>query len=70
MESSTHNLIVLLLKGNILPSFPVTCTIHKKETYENMKEILRCITYNTYQWHICSGLKVIAIFTGLLKGYT
>jgi hypothetical protein len=54
-----HSLKALLHKGNILPSIPVACAIHKKEMYKNMKEILSCMNYKTYQWHICINLKVI-----------
>jgi hypothetical protein len=71
IDSSMHGLkAVLLHKGNILPSIPVTYAIHKQETYENMKEILSCMNYKTYKWHICCDLKVNAIFMGLQKGYT
>ena len=51
----------LLDKGNILPSIPAACTNHKKEIYENEKEIPSCVSYKEYQWHICSDLKVTAI---------
>jgi hypothetical protein len=57
---------LLLHEGNILPSIPVACAIHKKETYENMKEILSCMNYKTYHWYICSNLKVLM---GLQKSY-
>jgi hypothetical protein len=52
---------VFLDKGNILPSIPAACAIHKKEMYENEKEILSCVSYKEYQWHICGDLKVTAI---------
>jgi hypothetical protein len=61
---------VLLHKGNILPSIPVAYAIHKQETYENVKELLSCMNYKTYQWHSCGDLKVIAILMGLQKGCT
>jgi hypothetical protein len=48
IDSSMHSLkLVLLHKGNILPSIPVAYAVHKKETYENMKEILSCMNYTT-----------------------
>jgi hypothetical protein len=53
----------------VLLSIPVAYTVHKKETYENRKEILSCLNYQTYQWHICGDLKVTAILMGLHKGY-
>jgi hypothetical protein len=69
-DSSMHSLkAVLLQKGNVLPSIPVAYAIHKHETYENMKEILSCVNYKTYQWHICGDLRVTAILMGWQKGY-
>jgi hypothetical protein len=59
-----HSLKAVLHKGNVLPS------IQKKEPYENTKEILSCMNYKTYQWHICGDLKAVAIFLRLQKGYT
>jgi hypothetical protein len=41
-----------------------------KRKHENTKEILSCLNYQTYQWHICGDLKVTAILMGLHKGYT
>jgi hypothetical protein len=65
-----HSLkLVLLQKGNTLPSIPVACAIHKKETYEDVKEILSCMNYKTHKWHTCGDLKVITILMGLQKGY-
>jgi hypothetical protein len=52
---------VLLLKGKVLPSFPVAYVVQKQEKHENMKEILSCVNYKTCQWRICDDLKVIAI---------
>ena len=66
-----HSLKALLLhKGNILPSISFAYAIYKQETYENMKEIISCVNYKTYQWCNCGDLKVIAILMGLQKGYT
>jgi hypothetical protein len=47
---SMHSLkAVLLHKGNKLFSVPVACAVHKKETYENRKEILSCVNYKTFE---------------------
>jgi hypothetical protein len=43
----------LLQKVNVPSSVPVACNFSKKKTYENIKEILSCANYRTYQWHIC-----------------
>ncbi|UYV76634.1 hypothetical protein LAZ67_14001539 [Cordylochernes scorpioides] len=41
-----------------------------KETYENMKLLLKKIEYERYGWKICSDLKVVALLRGLQLGYT
>jgi hypothetical protein len=48
IDSSMHSLkAVLLHKGNVLPSIPVGCAVHKKDTYENSKELPSCVNYQT-----------------------
>jgi hypothetical protein len=42
----------------------------QKESYEIMKETFSCVSYKTYQLHICGDMKVIAILIGLHEGYT
>lgn len=61
---------VLLHNSNQLPSVPVAYAVSMKETYENLKELLRCINYDQHHWSICGDLKVIAILLGLQGGYT
>ncbi|KDR22943.1 hypothetical protein L798_00777, partial [Zootermopsis nevadensis] len=61
---------VLLCNGNMLPSIPIAYIVHKQETYVKMENILLCVHYLKYEWHICDDLKVIAILLGLQKGYT
>ena len=39
---------VLLHNGNDLPSIPVGHAVHMKETYDNMKQLLRCIKYEQH----------------------
>ncbi|UYV62953.1 hypothetical protein LAZ67_2002608 [Cordylochernes scorpioides] len=41
-----------------------------KETYENMKLLLKKIEYERYGWKICSDVKVVALLRGLQLGYT
>lgn len=70
VDSSMQCLKAMLLdKGNIMPSIPIACTNHKKDKYENVKEILSCVNYKTFQWHIYGDLKVTAVLMGLQKGY-
>ena len=59
---------VLLHVGNVLPSIPVTHSVHMKESHESMEIILSCISYHKYQWQLCGDLKVVAILLGLQLG--
>ena len=56
--------------GNEKPSIPFAHTVHMKETYENMRNLLKVIKYEQFQWSVSADLKVIAILTGLQGGYT
>ena len=61
---------VLLHNENTLPSIPVGYTVHTKETYNNIKQLLRCINYDQHQWQLCGDLKVVALVMGLQPDYT
>ncbi|XP_050822620.1 uncharacterized protein LOC127057686 [Gopherus flavomarginatus] len=69
-SSKTSLKAVLLHNGNVLPSIPVGHAVHMKETYDNMKQLLRCINYDQHQWQLCGDLKVVALLLGLQTGYT
>ena len=68
--SKTSLKAILLHNGNFLPSIPVGHAFHMKETYGNMKQLLRCIKYDQHQWQLCGDLKVVALLLGLQGGYT
>ena len=72
IDSSKTSLkaVLLLHIGNVLPSIPVGHAVHMKETYDNMKQLLRCIEYDQHQWQLCGDLKVVALLLGLQSGYT
>ena len=61
---------VLLHNGNTLPSIPVGHSVHKKESYENMKFLMEVINYDKFKRQICGDLKVIALLLGLQQGFT
>ncbi|UYV62448.1 hypothetical protein LAZ67_2000628 [Cordylochernes scorpioides] len=61
---------VLLHNENKFPSVPIAHASNMKETYENMKLLLKKIEYERYGWKICSDLKVVALLRGLQLGYT
>lgn len=61
---------VLLHNGNAFPSVPIVYGTDVKETYANMRNILKLINYDLHGWVICCDLKVVAIITGLKKGFS
>jgi len=40
-----------------------------KETYAIIQGLLGEKFYKSHQWHVCAGLKVVALLTGLQGGY-
>jgi hypothetical protein len=71
IDSSKLSLKAVLLHiGNKYPSIPIGHTVHMKETYANMKTLLRYIEYDKYQWSICGDLKIIGLLLGMQSGYT
>lgn len=61
---------VLLHNGNRKPSIPVAHSVNMRESYENMRILLKAIKYDAYKWKICGDLKIIAILLGMQLGYT
>jgi hypothetical protein len=61
---------VLLHNGNAFPLISVGHAAPMKETYDNLKQPLRCINYNHHARSFCGDLKVVALLLGLQSGYT
>ena len=53
-----------------LKAVSVGYAVHMKETYHNIKQLLKCINYDQHQWQLCGDLKVVALVMGLQLGYT
>ena len=60
---------MLLLNGNRLASAPVDHSVHLKETYGNLEQVLQK-NYKQYQWMVCGDLKVLCMVLGQQQGYT
>ena len=60
-SSKTSLKAVLLQNGNTMTSVPVDYVVHIKETYDNIKVLLKCINYNQHQWLLCGYLKVVTL---------
>lgn len=55
IDSSSMSLrAVLLHVGNKLPTIPIGCTVHTRESYENLKLLLEAIEYCDFQWSVMS----------------
>lgn len=71
IDSSKRSLKgVLLHNGNVYGSIPVAHSVQMKETFENMKILLRHIQYEEHKWLICGDFKVIGILLGQQAGFT
>lgn len=60
----------LLNNGNELASIPIAHSTTLDECYNNMEYLLQKINYTTYQWKICTDLKVVTIVLGQHGGFT
>ena len=61
---------VLLHNTNKYASVPLAHTTHLKETYENIKTVLRLIKYHSHNWIICVDLKMVCFLLGQQPGFT
>ena len=61
---------VMLHNKNILPSIPVGYAVYTKETYDNIKQLLRYTNCHQHHWQLCGDLKVVALVMNLQLGYT
>lgn len=71
IDSSKSSLkAVLLFTDNTKPPVPVAYGIEMKETYETMQLIINSVQYNNHNWRLCCDLKVVALVTGMQRGWT
>jgi hypothetical protein len=71
IDSSKRSLKgVLLHNRNRLASVPVAHSVHLKETYENLEQLLQKINYKQHQRMVCGELKVLCMLLGQQQGYT
>jgi hypothetical protein len=59
---------VLHHNGNTLLSIPVDHSVHNKESYENIKILMKAINYDKFKWR--GDLKVTALLLGLQQRFT
>ena len=70
IDGSTRSVkAVLLHNENAYQAIPIANSITAKESYETMKSILQLVRYDTFQWRVCSDLKVVGLLTGMQGGY-
>lgn len=71
IDSSKESLKAVLLHNvNLQPSVPICYGRDIAENYDNMKNILGLIHYEEHKWKICCDLKVVALLTGVKKGFS
>ena len=57
--------MVLLHKGNKLPSVHLAHVANMKESYESMKLLLGRTKYDEFKRKLCGDLKVVALLLGM-----
>ena len=71
IDSSTQSLkAVLLHNGNEFPSIPLAHSVQMKENYDNVKQMMEVLNYQTHRWDVCGDFKMIGFLLGLQGGYT
>ena len=71
IDSSKRSLkCVLLHNGNEYASIPLAHSVHTKEGYDEVKEVLDLIKYKEHNWIICVDLKMVNFLLGQQSGYT
>ena len=61
---------VLLHNGNTYASLPIGHSMKLKENYNNVKTVLQKLDYDSNQWLICVGLKMVNFLFGQQSGST
>jgi hypothetical protein len=47
------------------PSIPVAHAVHMKESYGNVRHLMKHVQYDKYYWHVCGNLEVLTLLLGL-----
>lgn len=70
IDSSKTSLTALLLHKFIVLFFvPVSQVGHVKETFQNIKQLLKYIHYSLHYWSLCGDLTVVAVLFGLCLNF-
>lgn len=68
IDSSKRSLKgVLLHNGNLFGSIPIIHSVHLKESYENLKALLKNVNHEKHSWTICGDLKINGMLLGTQK---
>jgi hypothetical protein len=59
-----------LNNSNNYASLPICHSLHLKESYVNLKQVLTNVGYTAHDWMICGHLKVLCMLLGQQVGYT
>jgi len=56
-----------------MPTFegiPLGHTVHLRETYDDIKEVINLLKYHQHNWILCVDLKVVSVLLGQRRGFT
>jgi len=71
LDSSEQSLkCVLLHNGNLYGGIPLGHSLHLRETYDDIKEVINLLKYHEHNWILCVGLKMASFLLGQQRGFT
>ena len=61
---------VLLHNGNLYGGVPVGHFVHLKETYNDIKAVIKLFKYHEHNWILCMDLKTVSFLLGQQRDFT
>jgi len=71
LDSSKQNLkCVLLRNGDLCGGIPLGHSVHLRETYDDIKEVINLVKYHEHNWILCVDLKLVSFLLGQQRVFT
>ena len=71
LDSSKQSLkCILLHNGNLYEGVPVGHSVHLREKYDDIKEVINLLKYHEHNWILCVDLKMVSFLLGQQRVFT